>query len=93
MVKERDCSLFGSVADIKEMLPQEKNSMYVAMIAIGEKELHPSELQPYDGSSIEGIRLTFHKKKSSRPLSGLELLWKRDTRFLCSRLELFFTVI
>ena len=63
MVKERDCSLFGSVADIKEMLPQEKNSMYVAMIAIGEKELHPSELQPYDGSSIEGIRLTFHKKE------------------------------
>ena len=38
MVQDRDCSLFGSVADIEEVLPKrDRTSMYVAMIAIGEK--------------------------------------------------------
>ena len=63
MVEEKECSLFNSTADIEAVLPkQQRNSMYVAMIAIGEKELHPSKLAPYDGNSIDGIRLNFHKK-------------------------------
>lgn len=37
--------------------------MIVAMIAIGEKELHPAELPPCDGKSISGIRLTFHRQE------------------------------
>lgn len=64
MVQEEACSLFNNIAQIEEVLPKKKRTaMYVAMIAIGEKELHPSELSPYDGKSIEGIRLTFHKEE------------------------------
>ena len=64
MVQDRECSLFQNTAEIEEVLPKgRRNSMYVAMIAIGEKELHPAKLSPYDGNSIEGIRLTFHKEE------------------------------
>ena len=64
MVQDRDCSLFSSIEDVGEVLPKgERKAMYVAMIAIGEKELHPSQLIPCDGKSIQGIRLTFHKEE------------------------------
>ena len=62
MVHDSNVSLFGSTEEIEELLPRrERHSKYVAMIAIGEKELHPSELTPYNGKGIEGIRLTFHQ--------------------------------
>lgn len=64
MDKNEDTSLFNRLSEIEEVLPKRKRSaMYVAMIAIGEKELHPSELPLYNGKSIEGIRLTFHKEE------------------------------
>ena len=63
MVKDAECSLFESAEAIEAVLPKrERNSMYVAMIAIGEKELDPLKLEPYRGTVIERIRLTFHKK-------------------------------
>lgn len=69
MVQEEACSLFNSIEQIEEVLPKkERTAMYVAMIAIGEKELHPSELSPYDGKSIEGIRLTFHKEEIDKAI-------------------------
>ena len=85
MVQEKECSLFNSTAEIEEVLPNRKrNSMYVAMVAIGEKELHPSQLDPYDGKGIQGIRLTFHKMKWSRRLNGPESSWKKGIMCLCS---------
>lgn len=45
MVQDRDCSLFNSTADVEEILPKrDRTSMFVAMIAIGEKELHPYDM-------------------------------------------------
>ncbi len=71
--KGDDCSLFDSVAKIKAVLPQrEKRAMYVAMIAIGEMEFDPNKLEPYDGSSIEGIRLTFHKAEIDKAFDWAE---------------------
>lgn len=85
MVQEKECSLFNSTAEIEEVLPNRKrNSMYVAMVAIGEKELHPSQLDPYDGKGIQGIRLTFHKNEVDRRLNGPESSWKKGIMCLCS---------
>ena len=69
MAQDRECSLFSSTHEIEEVLPQRHRAMYVAMIAIGEKELHPSRLSPCDGKSIEGIRLTFHKEEIEQAIS------------------------
>lgn len=68
-----DCSLFNSVAQIK-LLISNKRAMYVAMIAIGEKEINPELLDDYDGESIDGIRLTFHKHEIEKAITWANIL-------------------
>lgn len=78
MVQDKDCSLFSSIAEVKEALPQrERTSMFVAMIAIGEKELHPYELEPCDKTSVEGIRLTFHQNEVSQAVGWSGILMEK----------------
>lgn len=78
MVKDEACSLFNDIAQIEEVLPrQERTAMYVAMIAIGEKELHPSELAPFDGKSLEGIRLTFHKGEIDQAIEWARIIQEK----------------
>lgn len=61
--KERnnDSSLFDSIGKIAEYMPTFKNdSITVCMINYGEYNVN--NLPQYDGSSVEGIRVAFHKK-------------------------------
>lgn len=54
-----ECSVFNRVEQIRELLPSDKgHSMYVAMACYGEYSLE--QLSDYDGTSIDGIRVTFH---------------------------------
>lgn len=56
---DENCSVFTRVEQITSLLPHErKNTMFVAMACYGEYDL--SQLSSYDGSSIVGIRVTFH---------------------------------
>lgn len=55
-----DCSLYGSVEAIAPAIGRKNpNLMYVAMIQYG--NFDPEDLCDYDGTSIDGIRLTFHE--------------------------------
>ena len=57
---EKGRSVFSCVSQIKPYIaPKKEGVQYVAMIALG--DIAPEKLLPYDGSSIDGIRLTFHK--------------------------------
>lgn len=54
-----ETSIFTKVEQISSFIPsQRKGTMYVAMACYGEYSL--SQLSKYDGSSIDGIRVTFH---------------------------------
>ena len=78
MVKDEECSLFSSIADITSLLPKRKNSsMFVAMIAMGEKELEPEMLSPFDGKGIAGIRLTFHKTEIEKSIHWAEKIMEK----------------
>lgn len=58
--KDEDLSLFDSVEAIRPHLGKKDPSiLYVAMIAYG--DISNEEISPYDGSSVEGIRITFHE--------------------------------
>ncbi len=50
-------------SDVNQMVPfispKKPNTIYVGMIALG--DISPDKITPYDGTSIDGIRLTFHK--------------------------------
>lgn len=54
-----DFSLYTKVEQIRDFLPSDhRNTMFVAMACYGEYDL--SQLSDYDGTSIDGIRVTFH---------------------------------
>lgn len=56
---DSNTSVFNRVEQIANFLPADhKNSMYVAMACYGEYDL--SQLSPFDGKSVAGIRVTFH---------------------------------
>lgn len=56
---DEEKSVYNRVEQIAKLLPTDhKNSMYVAMACYGEYDLN--QLSPYDGTSVDGIRVTFH---------------------------------
>ena len=56
---DKEYSLYTKVEQIKNLLPTvHRNTMYVAMACYGEYDI--SQLSNCDGSSIDGIRVTFH---------------------------------
>jgi len=56
-----DCSKFDIVERIAEFLPKDRRNLeMVCMVNYGEYNLE--DLPDYDGSSIDGIRVAFHKK-------------------------------
>ena len=58
-VYDENSSIFNRVEQISPFIPSNRrNSMYVAMACYGEYSL--DNLSIYDGTSIEGIRVTFH---------------------------------
>lgn len=53
-------TLFGSVEAVRKVIGNKNpNIMYVAMLQFG--KISNEEITPYDGSSIDGIRITFHE--------------------------------
>ncbi|WP_158095081.1 aldolase catalytic domain-containing protein [Gottfriedia luciferensis] len=56
---DNDTSIFNEVEKIKELIePKNKNITYVAMI--DQPFISIDKIKEYDGTSIDGIRLTFH---------------------------------
>lgn len=78
MVNEKESSLFNSVEEITDVMPKTpRSSMFVAMIAIGEKELEPDSLSPHSENTIDGIRLTFHKHETDKAISWAKTIMKK----------------
>ena len=60
MPYDPDIAVFSDVAQIIPFIsPKKEGTLYVGMIALG--DISPDLITPYDGTSIDGIRLTFHK--------------------------------
>lgn len=54
-------SIFDTIDRMKEVLPKDKgNSKYVCMINFGEYDA--KDIPIYNGKSVDGIRVAFHKK-------------------------------
>lgn len=57
---DEECSIYNRVEQIGELLPKDRgNTIYVAMACYGEYDIN--QLSAYDGSSIDGIRVSFHR--------------------------------
>lgn len=72
-----DKTIFNSVEQIREVLPEHSKCHYVAMVALGEKEISIEKIGDCDNTSIFGIRLTFHKHEVERAFQYAEKLIKK----------------
>lgn len=64
---DEETSIFNRVEQIAAVLPADhKRSMFVAMACYGEYDLN--QLSPYDGTSVDGIRVTFHYNEMEEAL-------------------------
>lgn len=79
---DKNRTLFGSVEMIKNLIEQKnQNTLYVAMIAYG--DISQDEISMCDGTSIDGIRLTFHKNQIDEAFEfGKELMRKNYKVFM-----------
>lgn len=69
--KNEDRTQFTSFEDIAEVLPADKGGkLFVAMINYGEFSLQ--NIPDYDGKSVDGIRVAFHKKDRIEALKYCE---------------------
>lgn len=81
MLHDPESALFPDPTAIERLLPEGRHhALFVAMIAIGEKELHPDRLPPCSNSGIGGIRLTFHKEEINQALEWAEILKQKGYR-------------
>ncbi|MGN1458229.1 MAG: aldolase catalytic domain-containing protein [Acutalibacteraceae bacterium] len=73
---DADYSLFNSVEHINErVMPSEKSgTMYVAMIAMGEREIDPRLLSDASKTVLDGIRLTFHPHEIDRAFEWAKII-------------------
>lgn len=57
---DTDKTLFSSIESVRDHIAEKApNSLYVAMIQYGAIDIN--EISDYDGTSVDGIRLTFHE--------------------------------
>ena len=64
-------TFFPTLETVKKLIGKKNpNILYVGMIALGEKEISGDKIPVYDGSSIDAIRITFHKNEIDR---GIDL--------------------
>ncbi|MDR2490360.1 MAG: aldolase catalytic domain-containing protein [Spirochaetaceae bacterium] len=74
--KNSDKTLFSGIEEIKKYIdPKKRHIMYVAMIQYG--AISNEEIVMYDGTSIDGIRITFHEHEiEGACLIGKQLMKK-----------------
>lgn len=78
MYKDPDHTLFANADQINDYLKNPNpNTMYVAMIAIGEKEIHPEKLCDAKDTILDGIRLTFHPEETKKAFEWAGILKKK----------------
>lgn len=77
-----DKTLYGSVESIRDYIyPKKENVLYVAMIAYG--DISDEEISICDGTSIDGIRLTFHQSQIDEAFElGKSLMEKKYKVFM-----------
>jgi 4-hydroxy 2-oxovalerate aldolase len=76
---EKGRTIYNTLSEISEVLPTNRgNKMFVVMINFGEYNVE--DIPDYDGSSINGIRVVFHKKQLEGAAEFCKKLSKKGYR-------------
>ena len=76
--KTDDYTLFSDARQVNSYIKTPNpNTLYVAMIAIGEKEINPEKLCDASESVIGGIRLTFHMSELKKAIDWAAIIIRK----------------
>ena len=86
-----DITKYNTMEEIREILPHDKQGkLFVAMENFG--EYHAGELPIYDGASLDGVRLAFHKKDIEAALEEARIIKEKGYKlFLQPMVSLNYT--
>lgn len=86
-----DITKFNDPRDLEGFVPQDKQGkLFVAMANFGEYSL--GKLPDYDGTTLDGIRLAFHKKDIGTALKATEIIKRKGYKlFLQPMVSLNYT--
>ncbi|MFI3164483.1 MAG: aldolase catalytic domain-containing protein [Bacillota bacterium] len=90
---DKNLSLFSNTHDVNDVYNIENSkSMYVGMIALGEKEIHYSKIEKRRSNSLDGIRITFHGHEVDKAIEfALDLMGKGYEIFMQPVGTMFYT--
>lgn len=89
----RDCkydcgrTLFNSCAEIAPILPEKRgNTMFTAMALHNKYDI--SKLEPYDGKTIDAIRVTFHDYDIDEGLNFIQKVKEKGYKVFCNPINI-----
>ena len=86
---EYDCNktLFNNCAEIAPILPDKRgNTMFTAMALHNKYDI--SKLEPYDGKTIDAIRVTFHDYDIDEGLSFIQKAIEKGYKVFCNPINI-----
>lgn len=84
---DRDKSLFNNCAEIAPVLPDKQgNTMFTAMALHNKYDI--SKLEPYDGKTIDALRVTFHDYDIDEGLSFIQKAQTKGYKVFCNPINI-----
>lgn len=84
---DRDKSLFNNCAEIAPVLPDKcGNTMFTAMALHNKYDI--SKLEPYDGKTIDAIRVTFHDYDIEEGLTFIRKAMEKGYKVFCNPINI-----
>lgn len=76
VIYNKDVSMYTSMDEVAKLIPNNRNGkIFVCMMNYGEYML--DDIPEYDGSSLEGVRIAFHKKDMVQALEFCQEIQKK----------------
>lgn len=84
---DRDRTLFNSCVEMLPILPEKRgNTMFVAMAL--HNQYHVDKLEPYDGRTIDAVRVTFHDYDVDEGLAFIRRVKEKGYKVFCNPINI-----
>lgn len=81
---ERDKSKFTDLSQLEDIIPENReNKLFVLMVNYGDYDLN--SLPVYDGKTIDGIRIAFHKNDVVGAIEDCKIIKNKRHTYYCTR--------
>ena len=84
---DRDRTLFNNCGEMNPILPEKRgNTMFAAMAL--HNRYHVDKLEPYDGKTIEAVRVTFHDYDVDEGLTFVRRVKEKGYKVFCNPINI-----